>query len=238
MSGDAFGAYDTASGKAEVPDGTYEVAVKSVQVVKRNGEPVRDQRSNKIKIAIVVTVEAGEHKGVDLKRTTTIAYGANSENGAYAVFAQFLEAATGVKCGDPEQKKLGEPVLKGKRLLVTVLENSKGYADIVRFKSVPTRPATANPPGDPTDQDLGHHRRQPQPRAGAQAIDPFVLLSEGQRRVILERAAQHGIDHTTEEGMTLLRGMTRSIMNGGHELDVAHIPQLMAKIAERKPVPA
>jgi hypothetical protein len=228
---EAFGAYDKASATATVPDGTYAVTVKSVQVVKRNGEPLIEPKSGKVKIAIVVTVASGEHAGVDLKRTTTVSYGQNTENGHYAVLASFIEAAGGPKCGDPEQKKIGEAQLKGKPLLVTVLENDKGYADIVRFKPAQAvQRVAAAPPGDPLDQDLGHRGRR-----AVTEVDPLALLTAGQRDTVLKKLAEAHVDVTTPEGAALVRGWTRNVMpDGAEQLDAAHMPAFFAKIADRK----
>jgi hypothetical protein len=89
------------------------------------------------------------------------------------------------------------------------------------------------PAGDVLEQDLGRPTPAARP-APADSQDPLGKLTDGQRGVILKRAAEHGIDVKTDEGMVLLRGMVRTSMPHGEvQLDEAHIPALMAKLMEK-----
>jgi hypothetical protein len=125
-------------------------------------------------------------------------------------------------------------------------EVGKGYVTLATFKgNAPTigaftrtaprtepkpapRPAQANPPGDTLDQDLGHRGHVTE----APSTNPLSLLTEGQAKVVLGRAFERGINAATKDGATTLRRMVRGVMGSDAPLDAAHMPQMMARIAE------
>jgi hypothetical protein len=114
----------------------------------------------------------------------------------------------------------------------------KGGAPVIReFTKQGAGPsAVADPPGDAHDQDHGRRdsaaRRSPRDEA---PVDPLALLTEGQRAAVLNKARLHGIDPGTRDGATLLLGMVRNVMpHSQPQLDAAHMPALMGKLAERK----
>jgi hypothetical protein len=183
MSG--FGQYDTGGGNARrMPTAIYDFGIVDADV-KRDGSGavVRDPKTDRARFVATLEVRAGEFKGERVKRTMNVTYDPSSE-GKYGPFAQFIEAATGIPCGDARQKEIGRDHLRGGTVRGMV-KHEKGYNNVTEFVSdgVPaeTRPAPAQAPrpapaGQRTPEPAS---ARPAPAAAPQSgVSLDYLLSE------------------------------------------------------------
>ncbi len=112
-------------GQGPPPDGRYTVVVAGAEIA-------RPRRAD-ARISIVLLVVCGACAG------TTIAYACRAElerraaHKPYPAFARFLEAATGIACGDEAQRYLDERALIGQRLEVVLRLGFDGAQRIVAF---------------------------------------------------------------------------------------------------------
>lgn len=96
-----LGTFDTTPGSTPVADGYYAGNIKAITPrCVRGGQPELDENGKRR-----VTIEVDLEDGTALQRTTSIAFGKNSKKNQYSQWAQFIEAATGVRCGDPAQRQ-------------------------------------------------------------------------------------------------------------------------------------
>lgn len=134
----AFGTYDKSSGGVDMDPGMYDAIIESASLVYENGVPKESQNGkNLVKVAVRIDRETV------LNRTMSISFGQNKANGQWAVFAKFIEAATGIKCGDKTQRNVTEDELRGKRVRIVVEQNDNGYMDITSF--MPPGKSSARP---------------------------------------------------------------------------------------------
>ena len=131
-----LGDFDKSGGTAVDP-GMYDAIIESAHVLYENGLPkVNDNGKNLIDVMFVLDTET------KLRRRYTISFGQNSQTKAYAAFAKVIEAALGIRAGDPAQKAVEEESFAGQRVRIVVETNDRGYSDIVTVMP----PATKSTP--------------------------------------------------------------------------------------------
>ena len=159
MSG--FGQYDTGGGSAKrMPTAIYDLVIVDADVKRDgSGNVVRDPKSDKARFKITLEVANGEFKGERITRTANVTY-APSQDGNYGPFAQFIEAATGIRCGDVAQKKIGREDLRG-RMIRALVKHANGYNNVTEFVTdgaPAARPAPA--PEVHPDPEVRRHDRE------------------------------------------------------------------------------
>ncbi len=123
-----FGQYESArtGPKVDLEDGIYSALVREAELVRdEKGAPVESYGKKQVVVRFMVD------RDIELRRKYSISYGQNKENGKWAAWASFIEAATGIKCGSPEQKDIGPGDLENIEVRIMVKENDRGYMDIV-----------------------------------------------------------------------------------------------------------
>jgi hypothetical protein len=171
MSG-GFGQFDTAGGGSgtPMPLAIYDLVVVDADVKRdSSGEVIRDPKTDKARFRILVEVASGEFKGERIVRTCNVTY-APSQDGNYGPFAQFLQAATGIPCGDPRQREIGRDDLRG-RVIRGLVKHARGYNNIAEFV-FDGAPATAPTP----------RRDAAPPRAAAPPLDPDPKVARYQQQ--------------------------------------------------------
>ena len=124
-----FGTYDKTSAGVEMEPGMYDGIIESATVVREQDGELKVTEYGKNLVRVAVRLD----RDMILNRTMSISLGQNKANGQYAVFAKFIEAATGIKCGDKAQRNVTDEDLRGKRVRIVVEQNDKGYMDITSF---------------------------------------------------------------------------------------------------------
>lgn len=228
-----FGAYDQGGSGAKMPTAIYDFVVVDADVMRRNGEPVTDPKTHKVRFRAVLEVTSGEFKGEKCPRTMNVTF-APSQEGKYGPFAEFIAVATGIPCGDPRQRDVDSNDLRG-RLLRGMVKHERGYNNVTEFISAersaaltapppgarvasPPIATTTTPAGDTNDQDLGHRGQR-----AAASVDFFERLSLPQRRQIDALAKAKHIDATGAR----MRLLVASIAGMNAPLDPEHVPQLV-----------
>jgi len=123
----SFGSHDHSSGSSsQVEPGMYDATIDSVSLVKdASGLPMVDQYGKEKAQVKFETTEG------PLSRRYTISFGKNNQTGQYAAFAKFIEAATGIKCGDNRQRQVTDSELVGKRVrIVADLSDDGKYTNV------------------------------------------------------------------------------------------------------------
>lgn len=162
MSGGGLGQYDTGGGagsQVKMRDDVYDFVVVHADAKRLNtGEVVRNPRNQKVRFSLRAEVTAGKSKGQMVTRTMDITYGASSD-GIYGPFAKFIEAVTGIICGEPAQKEVGKDQLVG-RTFRAMVKHENGYNNFVAWinrdeedaESPPAAPAPAARPQPQTER--------------------------------------------------------------------------------------
>ena len=140
---EVFGEHDHSESSGQhVEPGMYDATIDSVSLVKdASGLPMVDQYGKEKAQVKFETTEG------PLSRRYTISFGKNNQSGQYAAFAKFIEAATGVKCGESRQRKVTDVELVGKHVRVVADRSDDGRYVNVTNVMPPARRAK------PTSQD-------------------------------------------------------------------------------------
>jgi hypothetical protein len=151
-----FGEYHEAPSTCHLEDATYDGTISKMSLRMRNGQPERDEFDHK-RVSVIVNV-ATSTGDIPLQRTMSMTFD-QSDNGVWSQFAQFIEAASGIPCGDPAQRKVTpRTVINAPIRVVTKYNSSKAKTNIEKF----LRPATQRPGPTP-----GHGNTLPGPRRDA-----------------------------------------------------------------------
>lgn len=184
-----LGTFDATPGSTPVADGFHGGAVKAITpIMKRGGEYDRDD-NGKIRVKIEVDLE----DGTALQRTTSIAFGKNSKNNKFSQWAQFIEAATGIPCGDAAQRQVTGRELQGVAIGVrtrftgswTDIEEFVAYERVANQRppqgagGAAPRPAAQRPEAQPPAQRPQPPAQRPQPQA---AVRPAPQTAPPQTR--------------------------------------------------------
>lgn len=138
---------DHAKGGNAVEPGVYSGIIESVTLVMENGSPKLTQNGKEL-----LDVSIRVSRDLTLNRRMAISYGQNKADKKWAVLAKFIEAATGIRCGDKEQRKVTDDDLIGKTIRCTVEINENDYADVVSFMPPASSSSSAS---KPTQSGLG-----------------------------------------------------------------------------------
>lgn len=206
-----FGQYDSGGGaRVAMRAGVYHTIIKKADVKRgQGGKIVTDPKSGKAKFELIVDVHGPRHIGEELKRTMPVAFGANSETGQYAAFARFIEAATGIPCGDARQKDVEEADLLRRDLWVMV-KHENGYNNIVDFVEPEEEPADTRPPYKRVEDDEIRSQQQAnaQTRPLTAAQSQATSISSGKQRQI------EALAHAKRVSDTQLADLIGKLTNG------------------------
>ncbi len=114
-----------AVGPGPLPDGRYTVVVAGLEIQ-------RPRRAD-ARISIVLAVVCGPYAGTTMAYACRAGLERRAAHKPYPAFARFLEAATGISCGDDAQRSLDERALVGQRLEITLRLGFDGGQRIVAF---------------------------------------------------------------------------------------------------------
>ncbi|HEV8021289.1 MAG TPA: hypothetical protein VGP41_08525 [Candidatus Lustribacter sp.] len=170
MSG--FGEYDSGGGASNVVMRTaiYRLRVEQADVKRdSSGQPVR--KDGKVRFGLRTTVVGSNYAGEIVKRTMSISYNAN-DSGNFGPFPSFIQAVTGIRCGDDRQRTVGRAELEG-REFDAMIKHERGYNNIIDFIAPEAQPARA-----PVAQ-----RQEPPPQERA-ATGPIAVIGAGHLRHI------------------------------------------------------
>ena len=217
MSDQGYGHYAGGGGSAVAIDGAFTATIKNMEVI----------ASEKPRMKITVTIDDGsEFDGETLTRVGGISFGMNSESKKWAWFAQYIQAATGIPCGDPAQKKAPKESMVGKRVRIKVMhDDEKGYNNIIAFGAIQAqaRPQVV-PDRTPVQRPPIVDNTGP---VTVEALLSGVSASEQRRIAALAEAKKIGLSR--------LALLIASIVGGvGVELLPANVPALVDALkAER-----
>ena len=128
MSDQGFGQYAGGGGSSVAIDGAFTATIKNIEVL--------TAEKPRAKITVMID-DNSEFSGETLTRTGGISFGMNSESKKWSWLAQFIQAAAGIPCGDPAQKKAPLPGMIGKRVRIKVMhDDEKGYNNIIAFGAI------------------------------------------------------------------------------------------------------
>ncbi len=108
-----------------LPEGRYPVVIAGVEIQR----PRRDDA----RVAIVLAVTGGPYAGTTVAYACRAALERRAAHAPYPPFARFLEAATGIACGDEAQRSVDERALLGGCLEITLRAGFDGTARVVGF---------------------------------------------------------------------------------------------------------
>lgn len=108
-----------------LPDGCYPVVIAGAEIQR----PRRDDA----RVAIVLAVTGGPYAGTTVAYACRAALERRAAHAPYPAFARFVEAATGIACGDEVQRSIDERMLLGQCLEVTLRAGFDGAQRIVGF---------------------------------------------------------------------------------------------------------
>lgn len=146
-----FGQYANETSSVNLEPGMYPAMIHTADLVLEEGTPkVTENGKNLVDVVFVVDRENKP------RRRYTISFGQNKSNGQWSAFAKFLEAATGLKCGDKAQRTITAEQLTGKTVRIVVAENDRGYMDVQNVlppgkkpqEAQKTQPMTPEPDDD------------------------------------------------------------------------------------------
>ena len=145
---EVFGQHERSNAPSEsIEPGMYDATIESVRLV-RNADGTPKVTENDKEQADVKFLTS---EGV-VSRRYSISFGQNRSTGQYALFAKFIEAATGVKCGDSAQRKVTDSDLAGKSVRIVTDINERGYANVTSVLAPKNTPRTEpNPDANPFD---------------------------------------------------------------------------------------
>lgn len=115
-----------------LPDGSYPVVIAGVEIQR----PRRDDA----RVAIVLAVTGGPYAGTTVTYACRAGLERRAPHAPYPAFARFVEAATGIACGDEAQRSIDERALLGQCLEITLRAGFDGAQRVAGF----------GPPGDGT----------------------------------------------------------------------------------------
>ncbi len=194
-----LGALDSTPGSTPVEDG-WHLGVVSKIVPERNRKGVLQRDDNdKVRVKIGVTLD----DGTELQRTTSISFGKNSETNKFAVWAQFIEAATATPCGDAEQRNYTVRELMGLRIAVRT-RFTGGWTNIEEFAQLDRIPGRRAPQPvqerrAQTTPPMPIRRERSEATTGTSAQQPQTKEepSPGGQQRIRTIAADFGLDDAT-----------------------------------------
>ena len=160
-----FGSLAPTSDYTKTKNGMYPATITAAKVLMEDGQPKLHPESHKMSIDVSFQLDATNDEGnpIELQRRFGYTFGKNRTTGAYSNWAMFVEAATGVACGDAAQHHVGDKELTGRRLNVRTKNaesNGNKYTNIVDF--------------EPIEEEAP----RPAPRAAAHAPAAAVGLEE------------------------------------------------------------
>jgi hypothetical protein len=162
--------------EVDVPNGTYRVAVASVEVT-----------GGRTDVQIVFEIVAGPLRGARFTQIVRAALERPRPGTPYPAFARFVAAATGIECGDSAQETVDETVLDGRELEVTVRSGPSGIPHAVRFAPAPRGARRLRCPAAPRHVDgLAHSA----PYDADQLPDIVESVSRGRTRALVRLSAR------------------------------------------------
>jgi hypothetical protein len=143
-----FGEYHESPSTCHLEDATYDGIIAKMSLRMRNGQPERDDFDHK-RVSVVVNV-ATSTGYIPLQRTMSMTFEA-SGSGDWSQFSQFIEAATGIPCGDPAQRRVTPRQIANSPIRVETQYNSrKAKTNIEKFlRPNVQRTGAAAPAGPP-----------------------------------------------------------------------------------------
>lgn len=155
-----FGEHATSDSYAVIEPGMYDATIESVSLVRNADGTPKETENGKEQADVRFLTEQGP-----VRRRYSISFGQNQSNGLYAQFAKFIEAATGVKCGDSGQRKVSDTMLVGKNVRIVVDINERGYNNVTNVMA----PAKGARPAASSESAFGDEGLPPEPHGD----DPF-----------------------------------------------------------------
>jgi hypothetical protein len=126
--------------------GMYDATISKVELVTEpSGEP-KLNKSGREQIDVHFDVE-----GQSAKRRYAISFGQNSETKAWSGLSTVIQAATGIKCGEKDQRSVNDRDLVGKAVRIVLEENG----DYINVTTVMPASKTAKPASKPQPSALG-----------------------------------------------------------------------------------
>jgi hypothetical protein len=142
-----FGEYHESPSTCHLEDATYDGIIAKMSLRMRNGQPERDDFDHK-RVSVVVNV-ATSTGNIPLQRTMSMTFEA-SGSGDWSQFSQFIEAATGIPCGDPAQRRVTPRQIANSPIRVETKYNSrKAKTNIEKFLRPNVQRAGAAAPAGP-----------------------------------------------------------------------------------------
>ena len=206
MSDQGFGQYAGGGGSSVAIDGAFTATIKNIEVL--------TAEKPRAKITVMID-DNSEFNGETLTRTGGISFGMNSESKKWSWLAQFIQAAAGISCGDPAQKKAPLSGMIGKRVRIKVMhDDEKGYNNIIAFGAIQSA-QTARPQAVPVV-----------PNTAPVTMDRLlsgVSESDHRRIVALAQAMKIGVGRLA----LLIAGITGSVSELLTPRDVATLVDTM-----------
>lgn len=144
-----FGEYAVEDQGLDLEEGEHRALITHVEMPKdEQGNPLESFGKNVVDITFAI--EGNEKETA--RRRYSISFGQNNTTGAWAAFAELLAAATGIVCGDKNQRKLGIHDLEGqwcRVVLKRVEKNGKTYLNVVEVLSPKKERRQATEPAKP-----------------------------------------------------------------------------------------
>lgn len=126
----SLGDFDTSTpaGKGTF-EGPFKGVIEDAVLVKNDdGSPyLSAYGKHQIDVFVVVNPE------LTLKRRMSVSFGQMGNQ--YAALAELIQAALGIPCGDPKQRKVQLADLAGKPIGGMAVINERGYTDIIKWRA-------------------------------------------------------------------------------------------------------
>ena len=212
MSDQGFGQYAGGGGSSVAIDGAFTATIKNIEVL--------TTEKPRAKITVMID-DNSEFSGETLTRTGGISFGMNSESKKWSWLAQFIQAAAGIPCGDPAQKKSPLSGMIGKRVRIKVMhDDEKGYNNIIAFGAIQASNQNAVRP------QAVHDTAPVVPNTAPVTMDRLLpgLSESDQRKIIaLAQAKKIGVGRLR----LLIAGITGSVSELLTPRDVAKLVDTM-----------
>jgi hypothetical protein len=133
---------DRVQRETNIEPGMYDATISKVELVTENGEP-KLNKTGKEQVDVYFDVQ-----GETAKRRYAISFGQNSETKAWSGLAVVIKAATGIECGNKDQRTVTDRDMVGKPVRI-VLEENGDYINVTNVMA-PAKGARVAPKPQPS----------------------------------------------------------------------------------------